>query len=97
MRTIYKYSFDKEFPACYGSFEIEMPIGVRILSVAPEGTKVMIWALVDTDKPLETVRFRIVGTGHELPSDKPFYFVATFFEKPFVWHLFSAQQPVKPD
>jgi hypothetical protein len=43
-----------------------MPVGAKPLSVHAQGDDLCMWALVDTEAPLEKRGFVIVGTGHEV-------------------------------
>lgn len=84
MKTIYKYPFlvEDEFP-------IQMPKGAEILHVASQGPQPCIWALVDTSEDPEYRYFRVFGTGHSMDSDAELFYVGTFPQGPFVWHLFE--------
>ena len=100
MRTIYKY----EIPFC-DEPTIQMPKDASILKFGTQGEQIhgqphfYVWALVDTDAEMEERKFRIFGTGHELPDDcmkygggiefdYDFEYFDTLFERGFVWHIF---------
>lgn len=80
MKTIYKYRFNET---------LELPCGAEFLKVATqsEAGLICLWFLVDVDQPKEHREFRIHGTGH-LVDDNERY-LDTFFEGPYVWHLFE--------
>jgi hypothetical protein len=87
MRAVWK------FPLSLAVDEISllMPQGSRPLAFDMQGDEPMLWALVDTDAPVEPRTFHITGTGHRLP-EKDLLYIGTCFEKPFVWHLFEINQ-----
>lgn len=71
-------------------FNIEMPIGAKILTVQVQGNVPCIWALVDTEQHLEIRYFILVGTGQPLDE---FYgnYIGTIQQEHgyFVWHIFE--------
>ncbi len=87
MKTVYKYPF-----YVADAIRIPMPGGAIITGVALQEGRPHLWALVDTSRPVVEHRFRIFGTGHEIPeaifsrllTDERW----TFQQRPFVWHLF---------
>jgi hypothetical protein len=76
MKTIYKYNLSQP---------VHMPLGSTIVKVGIQNGQCCIWALVDTDAPVEERRFVVVGTGSEI--DDNMVYVGTMFEEPFVWHV----------
>lgn len=88
-KRIFKYSLP------YGSVQnvmSDMPAGAKVLHVGipPGSNKPQVWALVDPDQPLQASRLIFFGTGQPLPPDIDQYkFVGTFFDVPFVWHVFE--------
>jgi hypothetical protein len=79
MRTVFKYPFRVD-----DRVVIRLPLNFEVLHVAVQDDQPCLWALVDTDEPSFDREFRIFGTGHEVLGVHD----ATFFEGPFVWHLF---------
>jgi hypothetical protein len=72
--------------------ELDLPEGAEPLSVERQADGYYLWVLLDPTKPLVRRRFRLVGTGHELPdSFQKAHFIGTIF--PFggqaVFHLFE--------
>lgn len=59
MKTIYKYLLEP-------NGVIKMPRGAEVLSVGEQHGWMCVWALVDTEAPIESRRFATVGTGHEI-------------------------------
>jgi hypothetical protein len=78
MKTIYKYILT-------GRGGIQMPKGADIIQCNMQGLHHCIWAIIDTNAPLETRTFEIVGTGWELDSNMKY--IGTCFDKDFVWHI----------
>jgi len=65
MITVHKYPL-----RCVDDTEtVEMPSQARVLHVQVIEDTVFLWALVDTELPVATRKFRIAGTGH--PIDEP--------------------------
>lgn len=90
MRTIWKY----ELPIA-DEFTIEMPAGAKVLCVQVQRRIPWpipcLWAEVDTTREPVLFRFRLFGTGHDLPVGVPGSgYVGTFQtnEGAFVWHLY---------
>ena len=83
-RTIYKY------PITVGGSSISMPGGAEILSVQIQGAAPQLWALVRPGEPEEVRRFRVYGTGHDIPVGDVKY-IGTFQMKggALVFHLFE--------
>ena len=83
MRTIWKYAVDDG--------PVSMPSGARILSVQVQRGDLTLWAEVDSDAPAEIRRFRVYGTGHELPRGLGYQdsHIATVQDEPFVWHVYE--------
>lgn len=63
MRRVYKY----EFPI-QDDLTIYLPIGAEILHVDEQHGIPCMWARVDPSAQMEARRFRLAGTGHDLPS-----------------------------
>jgi hypothetical protein len=87
MKTIYKYPVPID-----DDFELDLPVGARLLCVDTQRGVPNLWALVDMDPGLgsETRRFRLAGTGHPL-DDRPLDYVGTFqlHRGSLVFHLFE--------
>jgi len=83
VKQVWKFSL----PAT-GTFELEMPVGARVLAVQTQNHSPFMWALVDPDAPKEQRRFRIVGTGHPA-HDEPYLGTFQLQGGSFVFHLFE--------
>ena len=85
MKTIYKYTLGEAGDAM---IEVALPRGSKIVHCANQrDNDICIWALVDTQRPTEIRRFRIVGTGHEIHPRAPVTHIGTVAIAPFVWHV----------
>jgi len=71
------------------SMEIPMPVGAEICAFQYQHGVPCVWAIVDPDVMKEVRRFRIFGTGHELPGPDKCCYVGTVQDGSFVWHLFE--------
>lgn len=83
MRTIYKYPIkitDEQ--------EIPMPADAEVLHVGldPQGTPCL-WAMVETDKPVEPVSVLVFGTGGPVAFESLRH-VGSFVQISCVWHVF---------
>lgn len=96
MRTIFKYPFEIE-----DEFRLELPFGAKFLSAEIQqnggglGQPTM-WAEVESDNTTSPRYFAIRGTGHALDFGRPAFFLATFQQGPFVWHLFELDDGPPP-
>ena len=86
MKTIYKYPLPKRT-----YFTLSLPQGAEILTVQMQGDEPYLWAVVETDAPLQYRYFRMVGTGHPF-SDEHARYISTFQTGPFVFHIFELDQ-----
>lgn len=83
MRTIYKYELSA-IETC-----ISLPDGAEPVKVDldPRGAR-SIWILLNPELPKNNNRsFVIKGTGHTI--DNNLWYVGSFKEQPFVWHVFE--------
>jgi hypothetical protein len=80
-RTIWKFQLT--------AMEISMPFDAEICTFQYQAGVPCVWAIVDPDVMSVTRRFRIFGTGSELPTIDQCCYVGTAQEGPFVWHLFE--------
>jgi hypothetical protein len=84
MKAIWKFSLeakDSEGPFV----DVKMPRGAHPYFVGLQGAGLFVWAMVDTEAPLETVRFAVVGTGREWPEG--FHGIGAVIDGPYVWHV----------
>lgn len=67
-----------------------MPEGAHVLTAQMQGGDLVLWAIVQPDKPMEHRKFEVFGTGEpmELPAESPY--VATVQDGPLVWHVFES-------
>lgn len=82
MRAVYKYPLEKS------QTEIEMPENAEIVTAGRDpGNQFCIWAIVNTEAPLEKKKFVVLGTGQEIPNNA--WYLKSFRESVFVWHVFE--------
>jgi hypothetical protein len=90
MKTIYKYPLDI---ADYQS--IKIPQDANILSILYQGEILVLYALIETEKPLELRGILIEGTGNPFPESESdnIRFIGTV-QSPFgyVWHVFCEEK-----
>ena len=87
MKTVYKYDV-----AMNDTSAIQMPAGAELLHVDVQHGSPKLWALVDTEAPLELREFHMAGTGW--PADGFGKHVGTFTLQggALVFHLFERAQ-----
>ena len=86
MERIFKYEFKIE-----NSFQIEMPMHAKILSIQVQKGVPCIWAMVDDKRQFERRSFVVYGTGHKIDDRYINKYIGTFqlLEGGFVGHLFE--------
>lgn len=87
MLRIYKYQVQAG-----DDFEIRMPHGARVLSVATQHDEPQIWALVDDEsRAFSPRKFKLLGTGHPADHIATDRYVGTFQVRggALVFHLFE--------
>lgn len=94
MSVVYKYG-----PLAIGDVtSVVMPQGAQVLHVAPQGrfepSPIHLWARVDPQAPVETRRFRLAGTGHQLDDATVGDHIGTWLqlEGALVLHLFELKE-----
>lgn len=90
--VIWKYPLikGKEQQQVGEPIEIEAPTRFEPLAVRWQAEGPCLWARVDPDSPMITMRFRIYGTGHKL-DDPPGSYMGTVFT-PYgglVFHIYK--------
>ena len=86
MKTIWKY----EVPITPIDFELELPIGSKILSFGRQGNISAIWVLVNPKADKIKFEFRMAWTGESIESrvGKELEFIGTEQFGSLVCHLF---------
>jgi hypothetical protein len=85
MQAVFKYCISFTGPVA-----LQLPVGARVVHVGRDALNVpCIWALIDLchnvlSPPRE---FSILGTGATVSDSKEY--IGTFFDMPFVWHVFA--------
>lgn len=88
MKTIHKYPI----PEITREPAINMPRGAQVLSFQVQRGEPCIWALVDTDEPVEAKEFYLVGTGHPFafnPDHLRFIGTGQLMNGDLLLHLFE--------
>lgn len=89
MKTIWKYQIEAMVQV------LEMPEGAEVLTVQLQDETITLWAIVDTEKPKESRRFEVIGTGHsievDVSKDSQLIYISTVQNKSkrLVWHIFE--------
>lgn len=100
MKSIYKYvAMYPDFGTSSKRFNIEMPTGAQILSVAIQHGVPVLWAMVDTRvKTVEQRHFMVYGTGASVRTDEAYEHIGTvemdmggnnFAREICIWHYFE--------
>ena len=87
MQSVYKYTIPVE-----DYFSLDLPKGVKILTVQEQHGKPQLWALVKRGEPNETRNFRLAGTGHPIKeSPEMLNYIGTFqiAGGSFIGHIFE--------
>jgi len=69
MKVIHKYPLKSDYQVTIVEEEVNLPEGAEVLTVQVQGSTPCIWALVDTDRKIETLSVAIIGTGHPFAAD----------------------------
>ncbi len=73
-----------------GDVQIEMPYTHKILTVREKGEDIYLWAEVDTTSPMIARRFRIIGTGRDLPDASLTYIgTGALYDGRLVLHVYA--------
>lgn len=85
MKKVWKYPFIPR-----DVLQVDMPIGAQALCVQLQDGRPCLWALVESEAPVGTRTFRVVGTGH--PAEGLGSYIGTFQfpEMQLVFHVFEA-------
>ena len=91
VNKIYKY----HIPIA-DEFELELPVGAKILTYQVQNDKGYIWAIVDITEGIivKKVKFRMFGTGHSITEEiDELEYIGTIqiFDNSLVWHLFKVK------
>jgi hypothetical protein len=91
--TVHKFKLD-----LYGNDRVEIPEGAKVIHAGMQGKDICIWAIVDTESPMEKRWFWIAGTGHPLPRAKngKVEHIRTIQDvrpdREYVWHIFELEE-----
>jgi hypothetical protein len=88
MKVVYKYAVSP-----HNGKAVELPRPAKIVKVGMQGDTLMLWAehgVPDANTSHVTRHFDVFGTGHPIPEDA--VHVGTFFDGPFVWHVYETME-----
>lgn len=89
--TIHKFTIDAGHRA---SWLLALPLAAKALLVAQgprqEPETFQVWFELDADAPTLPRQFKVIGTGHAVPSGV--LHVGSVVCPPFVWHLYEEPQ-----
>lgn len=85
MKKIYKYKIE-----ILDEQEIFIPCYHTILCIKLQSGTPYIWVEVEDDAPLQKVKFKLYGTGHEMSKERPEQYVGTILlnDDKLVYHLY---------
>lgn len=86
MRTVWKYKLPHQEDS---KITLELPRNAKVLMCDAQGDGDYIWCEINTDVSVEKRIFFVLGTGHPLPTDCSYDYVASWTNGPFVWHLYE--------
>ena len=84
MRTIHKFRFPRP------NADLDLPIAstAKPVHVAMQDYGLHMWVELFTDHTVVTPRrFRVYGTGHDIPCDAAY--VGTAQDGPYMWHVYE--------
>ena len=84
-----------KYPLTFEAFQsIYVPEGARIIHFDKQVEIPTLWIEVDPTVPTVQRHFRMLGTGHAIPTDERLVHVGTalFNSHTLVWHLYEVTQ-----
>ena len=71
--------------------ELRIPAGAKVLHADCVGDSLFAWFLVNPEAMNETRKFRVFGTGFEIPEDLNLKYIATakMSDGVLIWHIFE--------
>lgn len=87
MRTVWKFPLPYE-----NEIVLMLPAGAEVLHIGMQNGGVVLWALLNPERPVTTRNFRLRGTGH--PIDGLVTHVGSTIdeERGLVWHVFEHKE-----
>ncbi len=88
------WKFDLSIENCGQTQEVDMPDGATILSAINQHDKLVVYALVQVDRPVAKRKFKVYMTGQTFKTDVNHSFVGTvaFGGGEFVVHVFETNK-----
>jgi hypothetical protein len=95
MKTIWKFPLEVGGATIGQPQGVEMPGDAEILMAGNQGDFPTLWAMVETENPLEIRQFVLVSTGFDIgflqPLDR-YWGTAVTFEGELVWHVWEVDR-----
>lgn len=83
--------FKYQLPGAFDEETVDLLMREKavIRAIGMQGHEVVVWAEtpVDGDPFTVTRRFRVIGTGFDVPDSGTY--IGTAFDGPYVWHLYE--------
>lgn len=78
-----------QFPLEHSSTTLMLPQSAQVLHVDVQDDITVLWALVDTEEPMEDRRFEVFQTGMGMPKHLNYQYISTFHYKGSTFHAFE--------
>jgi hypothetical protein len=89
MLTIWKFPLTVE-----DEQRIHPPKGAEFLTIQIQNGEPCLWALVDTDRPKDSIKLITKGTGHPIKDKEIGKYIGTYqYKGNFVFHVFHSWSP----
>lgn len=89
MKTIHKYEIERS-PNTYGEVRIQARAGADFVSAGLQGSRIVVWAIVDDAAPLVPWGIAVCGTGQPVePILRSTSFLGTVEQGFYFWHVFD--------
>lgn len=87
MHVIYKFAINDPRNV------IMADVGARFIHVGMDpNDQLCVWAIVNPDAPTKNHTLVVFGTGERRLDQECHIYIGTWFNGPFVWHLFSEEE-----
>jgi len=87
MNIIHKYSLTPLLGMPNSTAFALISVGAKFIHFDMQNGTPTLWAEIDSLVEVEEWRFRIHGTGHQIPSGSTH--VGTYLDGQFVWHVYG--------
>lgn len=84
MIAVWKLTFDND------ALRTTLPAGAEILHVNTQKENICMWVEVDSEAPVKTRTFKIIGTGHKVPPGPRKYLGTVKLQNDtFIFHVYE--------